>query len=668
MLPFLLCVGTIMVAQALSEYLNHEEGPMHDYKLHLISNPEDANVDLVAVHGLDGHWKDSWTAKNGVFWLEDLLTRVLPKARVFSFGHDSRTRGGDKPLTQDISDHGKDLVRVLSEERHLTNSETRPIIFIGHSLGGLDIKSALLYSDMARVGHLERYKSIKISTGGVFFLATPHQGGEGVTVGQIVLWVCSSFSYTNRKLLEQIAPKSYWLQELQSRYNSISHEFDTTFFYETQETTTLIGKLLLVPKFSAVIQGARDAEDVSMFADHIPIAKLLGPGDPNFDRIMRRLQVLVRTIQGKVQRNWKYWIKIKAITVEFQGQFQGPELQNLTLLPTTKTGKLDEMETARSHDEFRVGLVVNRLQNRHFVGRKNAVFHINNTLQGNASNQDSMRAIVLYGTGGVGKTQLALQYAYLSHAQSKYDSVFWVEGNSYEAAVHSIQRCLEAIKTHYQSQIGPFGTNTRPILAQITEALNDAKAKGTGDSPTRGHSQQRGHLVEVFINWLSLNHNTLWLIIIDNVDDPESFDFREILPKTQPGAVIVTSRRSDLSVIWDAIEVPIMAEEEAIDLLNSTSKLNLQTGAQDWIDAGRLVNTLGCLPLAIVQAGSFIAVQQETKPIASYLDLLERYPSMVLGYRTAMGGWNYRNDTLLTTWEISFSALSKQMPKAALIL
>ena len=481
-----------------------------------------------------------------------------------------------------------------------------------------------------------------------------------------MLRLCSSFSYTNQKLLEQIAPKSDWLQELQSRYNSISHEFDTIFFYETQETTTLIGKLLMVPKFSAVIQGTRDAEDVSMPADHITIAKPSGPVDPNFERIMRRLQVLLRSIQERVQRNWDHWIKLKGM--EYQRQFQASESRDLNHLMNTEMDKLEEKQTTQNHNEFRVGLVVNRLRNRQFIGRKHAVFHMNNTFQGNPSGQDFMRVIVLYGAGGVGKTQLALQYAYLSHVQSKYDSVFWIDGNSYEAAARSIQRCLEAISNHYQSQIGSFGAKTRLILMQITEALNDAKAKGTRDSPTGAHNQQRERLVEVFISWLSLSNNTKWLIIIDNVDDPESFDFREILPKTQPGAMIVTSRRSDLSIIWDTIEVPVMTDEEAIDLFNSTSKLNLQTGSQDWIDAQRLVSTLGCFPLAIVQAGSFIAVQRETNPIARYLNHFQQYPNMMLGYRTAMGGWNYRNDTLLTTWEISFSALSKQMPKAALIL
>jgi hypothetical protein len=75
---------------------------------------------IVAVHGLDGHWKDSWTADNGVFWLQDLLPHDFPKARIYSFGHDSRTRGGTKPLTLDISDHGKDLVTSLTNERYLS--------------------------------------------------------------------------------------------------------------------------------------------------------------------------------------------------------------------------------------------------------------------------------------------------------------------------------------------------------------------------------------------------------------------------------------------------------------------------------------------------------------------------------------------------------------------
>lgn len=47
---------------------------------------------IIAVHGLDGTWNKTWTAENGVFWLRDLIPQLIPDARVFSYGYDSRTR------------------------------------------------------------------------------------------------------------------------------------------------------------------------------------------------------------------------------------------------------------------------------------------------------------------------------------------------------------------------------------------------------------------------------------------------------------------------------------------------------------------------------------------------------------------------------------------------
>ncbi|KAH9233425.1 hypothetical protein K456DRAFT_1838259, partial [Colletotrichum gloeosporioides 23] len=95
-------------------------------------------ISIVAVHGLDGHWRRSWTADNGIFWLQDLLPNKLPKARIYSYSHNSKTRGGEVPLT-DVSVHGRELVRALTAERIQTNQ--RPIIFIAHSLGGIILKN-----------------------------------------------------------------------------------------------------------------------------------------------------------------------------------------------------------------------------------------------------------------------------------------------------------------------------------------------------------------------------------------------------------------------------------------------------------------------------------------------------------------------------------------------
>ncbi|RPB07239.1 hypothetical protein P167DRAFT_496072, partial [Morchella conica CCBAS932] len=96
-------------------------------------------IDIVAIHGLNGHRERSWTADNGVNWLKDLLPEKSPNARIFSYGYDSRTHG---PVSeQHLHDHGVALVSDLSLVRRSTQTEGRPIIFIAHSLGGIICKS-----------------------------------------------------------------------------------------------------------------------------------------------------------------------------------------------------------------------------------------------------------------------------------------------------------------------------------------------------------------------------------------------------------------------------------------------------------------------------------------------------------------------------------------------
>ncbi|KAK1623386.1 hypothetical protein BDP81DRAFT_384530 [Colletotrichum phormii] len=121
--------------------------------LNLLADPQDAEFDIIAIHGLDGHWRNSWTSGDGVFWLQDLLPIRVPQARIYSYSHDSRTRGGEVPFTLDMSDHGIALVRDLTIERGLTATERRPIIFIAHSLGGLIVKSVRIpHLCLCRIG------------------------------------------------------------------------------------------------------------------------------------------------------------------------------------------------------------------------------------------------------------------------------------------------------------------------------------------------------------------------------------------------------------------------------------------------------------------------------------------------------------------------------------
>jgi len=83
------------------------------------------------------------TAENGVNWLSDanMLPKKIPNARIFVWGYDADTHSKDYLSRAYLHQHGAQLVGELSDERRLDGTEKRPIIFIGHSLGGIVIKS-----------------------------------------------------------------------------------------------------------------------------------------------------------------------------------------------------------------------------------------------------------------------------------------------------------------------------------------------------------------------------------------------------------------------------------------------------------------------------------------------------------------------------------------------
>lgn len=99
---------------------------------------------------------------------------------------------------------------------------------------------------MAGAQHLDHHRSIKISTCGIIFLGTPHQGGDGVAWGERLLTVASVVVNTNTKILENLRQSSELLQHQLEQYAPISGDFITKFAYETYSTPLPIGPALLV--------------------------------------------------------------------------------------------------------------------------------------------------------------------------------------------------------------------------------------------------------------------------------------------------------------------------------------------------------------------------------------------------------------------------------------
>ncbi|MDH6214843.1 FxSxx-COOH system tetratricopeptide repeat protein [Streptomyces pseudovenezuelae] len=180
----------------------------------------------------------------------------------------------------------------------------------------------------------------------------------------------------------------------------------------------------------------------------------------------------------------------------------------------------------------------------------------------------------LHGMGGVGKTQLAIEYAY--RHQNEYDIVWWIPserpGQIAQALVELAQR------------LG-LGTSTEANIAipAVREALRE------------GRPYDR------------------WLLIFDNADSPEQV--RHYFPPGGDGTILVTSRNRRWGQVGRALEVDVFSREESKELLRRSGP-PLEDG-----EADALAEALGDLPLALEQAAAWRA---ETGMSASeYLRLFE---------------------------------------------
>jgi Tfp pilus assembly protein PilF len=256
---------------------------------------------------------------------------------------------------------------------------------------------------------------------------------------------------------------------------------------------------------------------------------------------------------------------------------------------------------------------VPRPPNPHFVGRATLLEETRQTLlRGQAA-----ALVALHGLGGIGKTQLAAEYAHARHAD--YQAVWWLRAETEATLAEDLAALARALK------------------------LPEHEAR---EVPV---------IVAAVLRWL--NTNTGWLLVFDNADEPAVV--RAYLPQSRHGHVLITSRAPNWRGLAAPLAVETLDEDAATQFLLERTG---QGGAAAEAAAKELAKELGGLPLALEQAGAYC--EAAGQPLANYLRLFRQRQRELL----QRGQPDNYPATVATTWEISLQAAQQAALIAAELL
>ena len=249
-------------------------------------------------------------------------------------------------------------------------------------------------------------------------------------------------------------------------------------------------------------------------------------------------------------------------------------------------------------------------RNPNFIGRHIPLEHLEQRLADGAA---VVLPSAMHGMGGIGKTQLAIEYVY--RHLNDYDLVWWIQA----AQPGQIHQALTALA----QRLGlPCGIDT--AIPVVLDALR------------RGQTGGR------------------WLLVFDSADSPHTV--RPYLPAHGRGHVLITSRNPHWAEIARPLKISVFTREESVALLRR------RVATISDADAAAIADRLGDLPLAVAQAGAWLA--QTAMPAAEYLAQFDDNAAAILD-TDPPGGYDV---SVAAAWTVSFTALRDRDPAAHQLL
>jgi tetratricopeptide (TPR) repeat protein len=254
-------------------------------------------------------------------------------------------------------------------------------------------------------------------------------------------------------------------------------------------------------------------------------------------------------------------------------------------------------------------------RNRNFSGRDDLLERLHASLQAGSAAAVVPRG-ALHGLGGVGKTELALEYAH--RYRSDYELVWWIAAE--------------------------LPTSATADLAALAQEL--------------GIEQRADQAEMVTMLFKKLRGRQRWLLVYDNAERPDRLE--GLLPPGGGGQVLVTSRWSAWGNHATPLRVNVLARDESIAFLRK------RTGADSEAALRALAELLGDLPLALEEAAAYL--EETGEGLDEYLGLVRERARELFGLEQPPADERGDQRRVASVWSLSLDRVHLEAPAAEALL
>ncbi|CAO2658489.1 Nn.00g062120.m01.CDS01 [Neocucurbitaria sp. VM-36] len=520
----------------------------------LEDEPESPDIDICFVHGIKEDSMSTWSLTNpdgtDKFWWPAHLQKRT-NARILLYGYSTVAPTAEYLARRTLYHQAEYLVESLANARK--DHPRRPLIFIAHSLGGIVVKSGLIFSNQS-LKENSPIQDVVRSTAGIVFLGTPHKvhGHLNSSTGS-VLRTIAKVSGLNREVLKHLDGESRVLQDSLEPFEALKTEIPMISFFEKQGTRSFG---IIVPPLSAT----HGAETQFLDADHANLARFYGPDDDNYMLVLSAIQRLYERAAFVVEKKWETYQKGKEVSIHQHNDKMMEIFQVLSPIPPQSPNFTGREETLRTMKHALLGECPPDCPNDHHT-------------------------INLHGPGGIGKTQIALEFAH--RFRNQFSSVFWIPSRTRSSIEREFLQIARSLR----------------LVTSVT-----------------GDDDSAHEIVHSVLEWLKKSRNTDWLLIFDDVELLTAADIMDLIPSTTcvHGHAIITSRIPMNLPFARTYTVDPLRLMESRALLKKY--LNISHPIDIYLDV--LSRELNGNPLALSMAGEYM--RKAKMPPSEYVTVYNR--------------------------------------------